>query len=198
MSFSQKQKRKKPSKVVIIGDSNVGKTCIIERFIHNTFESTQPTIGACHFNKKYNDVDLDIWDTAGQERFRSMIPMYFKGSKCIIICFDITDVNTFEGAKKWIKEIEQNVKNSFIFIVGNKCDLENRKVPSEMVSNFSHSNGYEYIETSAKENINIDVLFEKIAEKIKEINVNEENNYNNNVDIKNFNNEDDDSFCGCK
>jgi len=197
MSTPLKLKRKKPCKVVIIGDSNVGKTCIIERFIHNTFESTQPTIGACHFNKKFNDVDLDIWDTAGQERFRSMIPMYYKGTKCVIICFDITDVNTFEGAKKWIKEIEQNVKNSIIVIVGNKCDLENnRKVPSEMVSNFSHSNGYEYIETSAKENVNIDILFKKIAEKIKENGVIEDIG-NNNVEIKNFGKEDEDSFCGC-
>jgi Ras-related protein Rab-5C len=194
MSDTQKIKRKKPSKVVIIGDSNVGKTCIIERFIHNTFEKTQPTIGACHFNKKYMDVDLDIWDTAGQERFRSMIPMYFKGSKGIIICFDITDVNTFEGAKKWIKEIEQNVEKGRVFLVGNKCDLEDRKVPSEMVSNYAHSNDYEYIETSAKENINIDVLFKKIAEKIKEMKEDEVNN----VDIKkSFNNDEDDSLCGC-
>jgi len=195
MSNIQKIKRKKPSKVVIIGDSNVGKTCIIQRFINNSFENTQPTIGACHFNKKYMDVDLDIWDTAGQERFRSMVPMYYKGTKGIIICFDITDVNTFEGAKNWIKEIEQNVKNVSVFLVGNKCDLENRTVPSEMVSNYAHTNNFEYIETSAKENINIDVLFKKIAEKIKEMKDNEEINY---VDIKkNLNNDEDEGFCGC-
>ena len=103
-------KTTKANKVVIIGDSNVGKTCIIQRFISNSFNTSKPTIGACHYNKKVQDVEIDIWDTAGQERFKSMIPMYYKGAKAIIVVYDITDANSFDGAKKWISEIETNTK----------------------------------------------------------------------------------------
>ena len=157
----------KPNKVVIIGDSNVGKTCIIERLIHNSFEVTKPTIGACHYEKKINDINLDIWDTAGQERFRSMIPMYYKGTKSIIVVYDITDTVSFEGAKKWINEVNQNVKNASIILVGNKCDLEdNRKISREMSQLFAKENNYDYIETSAKENININALFEIVSRKV--------------------------------
>lgn len=158
---------KKPYKVVIIGDSNVGKTCIIERFINNSFDITKPTIGAMHYEKKINDVNLDIWDTAGQERFRSMIPMYYKGTKSIIVVYDITDSATFEGAKKWINEISQNVSNASIVLVGNKCDLDDkRKITKEMGQLFAKENGYDFLETSAKDNININALFEVVSQKV--------------------------------
>lgn len=172
----------KANKVVIIGDSSVGKTCIIQRYITNTFKSTTATIGACHFNKVINDIPIDIWDTAGQERFKSMIPMYYKGAKAIIVVFDITEQNTFEGAKKWLSEIETNSKGSVIVIVGNKTDLkENRIVTNEMVDSIILGKKYLYIETSAKEDQNINQLFELVAEEIKKNKENEEKN--NNIDI---------------
>lgn len=167
----------KANKVVIIGDSNVGKTCIIQRFISNSFNTSKPTIGACHYNKKVQDVEIDIWDTAGQERFKSMIPMYYKGAKAIIVVYDITDANSFDGAKKWISEIETNTKNSIIVICGNKSDLnENRTVPIETVNSFLLGKNYINIETSAKENTNIDQMFDKIAEEIKKSKEIEDNN----------------------
>ena len=174
--------KQKANKVVIIGDSSVGKTCIIQRYITNTFKSTTATIGACHYNKIINAIPIDIWDTAGQERFKSMIPMYYKGAKAIIVTFDLTEVNTFEDAKKWLSEIETNSKGSVIVIVGNKSDLkEKRKVTNEMVDSIILGKKYLYIETSAKEDENINKLFELIAEEIKKNKDKEITN--NNIDI---------------
>ena len=174
--------KQKANKVVIIGDSSVGKTCIIQRYITNTFKSITATIGACQYNKIINAIPIDIWDTAGQERFKSMIPMYYKGAKAIIVTFDLTEVNTFEGAKKWLSEIETNSKGSVIVIVGNKSDLkEKRKVTNEMVDSIILGKKYLYIETSAKEDENINKLFELIAEEIKKNKDKEITN--NNIDI---------------
>ena len=185
----------KANKVVIIGDSSVGKTCIIQRYITNTFKSTTATIGACHYNKMINDIPIDIWDTAGQERFKSMIPMYYKGAKAIIVTFDLTEINTFEGAKKWLSEIETNSKGSVIIIVGNKSDLKDkRQVTNEMVDSIVIGKKYLYIETSAKEDENINKLFELVAEEIKKNKDNETKNKN--IDINNAETTSEGSTCG--
>lgn len=185
----------KANKVVIIGDSSVGKTCIIQRYITNTFKSTTATIGACHYNKMINDIPIDIWDTAGQERFKSMIPMYYKGAKAIIVTFDLTEINTFEGAKKWLSEIETNSKGSVIIIVGNKSDLKDkRQVTNEMVDSIVIGKKYLYIETSAKEDENINKLFELVAEEIKKNKDNETKNKN--IDINNAETTSKGSTCG--
>lgn len=185
----------KANKVVIIGDSSVGKTCIIQRYITNTFKSTTATIGACHYNKMINDIPIDIWDTAGQERFKSMIPMYYKGAKAIIVTFDLTEINTFEGAKKWLSEIETNSKGSVIIIVGNKSDLKDkRQVTNEMVDSIVIGKKYLYIETSAKEDENINKLFELVAEEIKKNKDNETKKKN--IDINNAETTSKGSTCG--
>lgn len=185
----------KANKVVIIGDSSVGKTCIIQRYITNTFKSTTATIGACHYNKMINDIPIDIWDTAGQERFKSMIPMYYKGAKAIIVTFDLTEINTFEGAKKWLSEIETNSKGSVIIIVGNKSDLKDkRQLTNEMVDSIVIGKKYLYIETSAKEDENINKLFELVAEEIKKNKDNETKNKN--IDINNAETTSKGSTCG--
>ena len=107
---------------------------------------------------------------------------YYKGAKAIIVTFDLTEVNTFEGAKKWLSEIETNSKGSVIVIVGNKSDLkEKRKVTNEMVDSIILGKKYLYIETSAKEDENINKLFELIAEEIKKNKDKEITN--NNIDI---------------
>lgn len=183
----------KKNKIVIIGDSNVGKTCIIERLINNSFDETKPTIGACHYEKTVNDLKLDIWDTAGQERFRSMIPMYYKGAKAVIITFDITSSESFEGAKKWLNEIKENANDSFIILVGNKTDLEDSRVISkEFADNFSKENNLDYIETSAKDNVNVNNLFENIAKKINDVKANDELS---NVRISELNKENKGGLC---
>jgi len=188
-------KKEKPNKVVIIGDSNVGKTCLIERYCENRFGDTQPTIGALHKVKTVNDVELDIWDTAGQERFKSMIPMYYKGAKAIIVSYDVTSINSFEGAKKWIQEIEANTTNVIIVLVANKVDLSSKRVVAkETAKNLAESKGFMYHETSAKDNLGVFELFDAIATKLKEMNIKSENNIN----INNGSEEQIKSRCGCR
>jgi small GTP-binding protein len=166
----------KANKVVIIGDSNVGKTCLITRYVDEKFGDTQPTIGALHRMKTANGVDLDLWDTAGQERFKSMIPMYYKGAKAIIIAFDVTCNKSFQNAEKWLQEIETNTQNCLIVLVGNKTDMtENRVVSSEQIKNFSNTKNISAFECSAKNDNGINEMFDFIAEKIKGIQANERN-----------------------
>jgi small GTP-binding protein len=172
-------KREKPNKIVIIGDSNVGKTCLIDRYCDDKFGDTQPTIGALHKIKTVNDVQLDIWDTAGQERFKSMIPMYYKGARAIIIAYDVTSIVSFDGAKKWLQEIESNTSNILIILIANKIDLESKRIVSkDMAKNFAEQKNIIYYETSAKDNINIKEVFDYIAKEIKNLNLKNDNSIN--------------------
>ena len=116
-------------KVVLIGDSGVGKSCICNRFITGQFGDVEATIGAA-FLTQIIEVDgrlskLQIWDTAGQERYRSLVSMYYRGTKAAIIVYDISDKSTFEGAKTWAQEIkEKGEGNVVVVLCGNKTDLE--------------------------------------------------------------------------
>ncbi len=154
-------------KIVIIGDANVGKTCLINRFNHNKFQESSPTIGAIHHSKTVENVNLDIWDTAGQERFKSMIPLYYKGAKAIIICFDITNKDSYLGAQNWFNEIIDSVKKVVFVLCGTKKDLENnREIPFSVAKKFADLKGIKYMETSSKDDLNIYDIFKYIAEQI--------------------------------
>jgi len=165
-------KKNKSHKIVIIGDTNVGKTSILDMFIENKFGNTKPSIGALHKLKSIKvddeEVQLDIWDTAGQERFKSIVPMYYKGAKGIIIVYDITNQDSFEGAKNWIKEIESNNKSAILVLVGNKIDLEEEKrvVSKDSSQSFCSSKSIIFVECSAKDNNNVNKIFEEIAYKL--------------------------------
>jgi len=162
----------KSHKVVMIGDTFVGKTSILDMYLKNKFEETKPSIGALHqfYKLKLNsgeEVNLDLWDTAGQERFRSVIPMYYKGAKAIIIVFDITSADSFDGAKSWVKEIESNINSTILILVGNKIDLdEKRKISYENAKNFAKMKQIQYFECSAKTNHGIKEIFYYAAENI--------------------------------
>lgn len=199
--LSKPVKKTKSNKIVLIGDSNVGKTSIIDQFIEGKFGETKPSIGALHKLKSIQistneDIQLDIWDTAGQEKFRSIVPMYYKGSKGIMVIYDITSKDSFEGAKKWISDIEGSSNPAVILLVGNKSDLEdNREVTSDMVSSYINSKGIGgYIECSAKENKNIFEAFKLIAEKIPKGN---ESNISSVLTMKNNQNREGSGLCGC-
>ncbi len=183
----------KSHKVVMIGDSFVGKTSILDMYINNRFEETKPSIGAMHqfYKIKLNsgeEVNLDLWDTAGQERFRSVVPMYYKGAKAILICFDVTAPETFDGAKNWVKEIESNINSILLILVGNKIDLEDqRKISYEHARSYANMKQLQYFECSAKSNIGIKEIFSYAAEKIpkcdekKGLNMNEVSKSNSNT-----------------
>ena len=161
-------------KILIIGDSGVGKTNMLLRYVDNIFsESHIATIGVEYKTKtitrgKYK-VTLNIWDTAGQERFKSITKSFFSGATGVIFVYDITKTDSFfgpTGVKNWIKDSEEYGKFEYI-LCGNKIDLENkRKVKFDEAKEYSIKKKIDYIETSAKTGINISQAFEKIVDLI--------------------------------
>ena len=113
-------------KVVILGDSSVGKSSIINRYINKVFNDyNEPTIGAAFFTVIINkNIQLEIWDTAGQERYKSLAPMYYRGSHAAFVVYDITNKNSFNNALKWIDELKMITDGCLIYLIGNKSDLE--------------------------------------------------------------------------
>ena len=149
-------------KVLLIGNSGVGKSSLFLRFVDDIWEdSFVPTIGVDFKVKTLSIEDkkikLQIWDTAGQERFRTIISSYYKGAHGILLIFDLTDIESFKSLNNWLIEIERNAnKNVIKVLIGNKCDLtEERKVSVQEVNEFAEINGMKYVETSAKDNINV-------------------------------------------
>jgi len=159
-------------KVVFLGDTSVGKSCLAVRFVRNDFfQFQEPTIGAAFLAKNItlNDTryKFEIWDTAGQERYRSLAPMYYRGAKGAVVVYDITSEDTFKGAKSWIKELKTKTKNCVVLLVGNKVDLiENRKVDIDMVEDFVKNHHLLYLETSAKTGKNVEEIFKTISKNL--------------------------------
>ena len=123
--------KNKANKVVIIGDSNVGKTCLITRYVDEKFGDTQPTIGALHRMKSVNGVDLDLWDTAGQEQYKSLTRNFYRNSNGVIIVYDVTNKSSFEKVQEWVQSVYDNTERSIqMVLVGNKIDL-NREVSTD-------------------------------------------------------------------
>lgn len=125
-------------KIVIIGDSFVGKTNILSKYLHNTFtQDTKATVGVEFGSKNVtidnNFIKAQIWDTAGQERYKSITNAYYKGSKGAFVVYDITKKETFINVDKWISDIQANSNSNLsIVLIGNKCDLEDkREVPTD-------------------------------------------------------------------
>ncbi|KAL7716249.1 Rab family GTPase [Entamoeba marina] len=159
-------------KIVLLGDSSVGKSSIVLRVCKDEYKEFQEnTIGAAFLTKTLtidNDViKFEIWDTAGQERYHSLTPMYYRGSDAAIIVFDITSDSSYVQSKKWVDELRQAGNEAMMFLVGNKVDMESdRVVTKEDGESYARELSIDYIETSAKENININELFEQIARKL--------------------------------
>ena len=160
-------------KIIIIGDSGVGKSNILGRYLHNEFKhDTKSTVGV-EFGSKQLKVDgvnikLQIWDTAGEERYRAITSAYYKGSKGCFIVYDITSEISFENVEKWYEEIRKSAEKEIsVILVGNKCDLENeRKVSIEMGQNKAKNLNCPLFETSALNNTNIEAVFQNISENI--------------------------------
>ena len=154
-------------KLVILGDACVGKSCLINKFTTNQFrEFEEPTIGAAFQAVRVSDayLTLEVWDTAGQERFRSLAPMYYRDAKVAIICYDITNKQSFESAKYWYNQIVENGDNDCIkILVATKSDLYAQREVEVVEGYLKSSNVSYFMETSAKTGKNINKLFNLAA-----------------------------------
>jgi len=161
-------------KLLLIGDSGVGKSCLLLRFADDTYtESYISTIGV---DFKIRTIELDgktiklqIWDTAGQERFRTITSSYYRGAHGIIVVYDVTDNESFNNVKQWLHEIDRYAcENVNKLLVGNKSDLTAKRVVStEQGKEFADSLGIEFLETSAKTAQNVEQAFLTMASQIK-------------------------------
>ncbi|KAJ8599447.1 hypothetical protein CTAYLR_008034 [Chrysophaeum taylorii] len=157
-------------KLVFLGDQGVGKTCIINRFVYDSFDKTyQATIGIDFLSKTIyledRTVRLQLWDTAGQERFRSLIPSYIRDSSVAVVVYDCTNRTTYLNTSKWIDDIRQERGDDVvIMLVGNKTDLaDRRQVAAEEAEAKANDENILFIETSAKAGANVKQLFRKLA-----------------------------------
>ncbi|ESR64371.1 Rab5/RabF-family small GTPase [Citrus sinensis] len=164
-------------KLVLLGDMGTGKTSLVLRFVKGQFfDFQESTIGAAFFTQvlSLNEVTIkfDIWDTAGQERYHSLAPMYYRGAAAAVVVYDITSMDSFERAKKWVQELQrQGNPNLIMFLVANKVDLEEkRKVKNEEGELYAQENGLSFLETSAKSAHNVNELFYEIAKRLAEVN----------------------------
>lgn len=173
-------------KVVLIGDSGVGKTNILSRYVRDDFSiETKSTVGVEFGSKvlKVNNtsIKIQIWDTAGQERYKSITKAYYKGAKGAFVVYDITRKETFSSVEKWVDELKNNGDEGVcIILLGNKCDLEDqRQVSTEEAMRKSELYKIALCETSAMQAVNIDKAFTIMVEEImKQIGKKDEDNAN--------------------
>ncbi|OMJ79838.1 hypothetical protein SteCoe_20034 [Stentor coeruleus] len=161
-------------KLLLIGDSGVGKSSLLLRFADNTYtESFIATIGV-DFKIKTIDVEskvikLQIWDTAGQEKFRTITSSYYRGAHGVIVVYDVTNRETFNNVKNWMGEISRYAsENVNRLLIGNKCDCDTKRaVSTEEGKEFADSLGIPFMETSAKTSSNVEQSFFRMASEIK-------------------------------
>lgn len=165
-------------KVVIVGDSGVGKSNILLRFTENNFSfSFHPTIGVDFKIKTFKlenfTIKLQLWDTAGQERFKNVANTYYKGAHAVLLVYDITNSTSFQNIEKWVEEVDQYSDCILVkMLIGNKVDLqENRKVTVGEAKKLAEKLKINFLETSAKDTINIEEAFQSLVrESIQEVN----------------------------
>jgi small GTP-binding protein len=162
-------------KLILIGNSGVGKSSILQRYMNKTFEeSYKCTIGVDFLMKslevKGKTVKLQLWDTAGQEKYKSMVSSYYRGANVALVVFDITSRSSFESLPLWIENYYKNgPEQKNIILIGNKKDMaDQRQVTQEEAEEFSETNNMIYFETSAKEGDNVEYVFNFAAEKLLE------------------------------
>ena len=168
----------KTCQILLIGDSSVGKTSLIQRYANGIFkEEYLATVGLDYYTKQemINDITVlvKLWDTAGQERFKALTPNYFRNAEGVVLAYDVTNSESFDNLKFWINSIKSNLgeKNIFIpiIIIGNKIDMEGmRDITKEDASKFAKENNYKYFETSAKTGQGVDEAIRDLVNQILE------------------------------
>jgi len=161
-------------KIVLVGDSGVGKSNLLSRFTRDVFTADDKSTIGVEFAtrilpmKDGKRVKAQIWDTAGQERYRAITTAYYRGALGALLVYDITKQLTLENIPRWLRELKDHANRDIVLIiVGNKCDMdENRQVSEEQVKSMAAELGVEYIEASARNNINVEKGFLYVVEKI--------------------------------
>jgi len=159
-------------KIMVLGESMVGKTCLITRYTNDKFGGRYLCTVGIDFQKKKIEKNnkkilLQIWDTAGQERFRNVTKNYFHASQGFILAYDINNKESFEKVQYWVEEIKSNAEEKIkCILIGTKCDLDRREVSEEEGIELGRKFGYKFLETSAKDNININETFDTLVSEI--------------------------------
>ena len=161
-------------KLVLLGDSGVGKSSIAMRYVNNVFsESFEVTIGGGYLQqivrlKDGTSLKLDIWDTGGQERYRALLQLYYRDADAALITYDVTNARSLENCEYWVNELRRTEENCILCLVANKIDVpdEEKKVDQRAAQEFAEKFGMILVETSAKTGENINKLFETVAQEI--------------------------------
>ena len=159
-------------KYIVIGDTGVGKSCLLLQFTDKRFRPDHDLTIGVEFGARLISLDgkqvkLQIWDTAGQESFRSITRSYYRGATGALLVYDVSRRDTFEHLSRWLEEARQNGNNNMvIMLIGNKCDLEVREVSKEEGQKFAAKHGLIFLETSAKTAQNVEEAFLTTARKI--------------------------------
>lgn len=160
-------------KLVLLGESAVGKSSLVLRFVKGQFQDHQETtIGAAFLTQTVclddTTVKFEIWDTAGQERYHSLAPMYYRGAQAAIVVFDITNAESFARAKTWVMELQKQASRDIVIaLAGNKADMANqRAVEAQEAQAYATNNTLLFMETSAKTAMNVNEIFMAIAKKL--------------------------------
>mmetsp|Transcript_3076 Transcript_3076/g.5808 ORF Transcript_3076/g.5808 Transcript_3076/m.5808 type:complete len:192 (+) Transcript_3076:163-738(+) len=159
----------------MLGRANVGKSCLVERFCHNKWSpELGPTVGAAFVAKDVavskKIITIGVWDTAGSERYAKMTRHYYQGAEAAVICYDLTDAQSWEKVKFWVKEILAVSEHCILAIVGTKADLvegpdaQHRGVAAEVVQQYARSMEAKSYETSSKTGHNVDAIFQDVCQ----------------------------------
>lgn len=161
-------------KILLIGDSGVGKSCLLVRFVEDKFSPSFITTIGIDFKIKTVDINgkkvkLQLWDTAGQERFRTITTAYYRGAMGIILVYDVTDERTFANVKQWFKTVNDHANDDAqLLLVGNKSDMDTRVVSYEQGEALAQELGLPFIESSAKDDSNVNEIFFTLAKLIQD------------------------------
>ncbi|NXC12549.1 RAB17 protein, partial [Corythaeola cristata] len=160
-------------KVVLLGSTSVGKSSLAYRYVKNDFKESLPTVGCSFFTQTLNlevaTVKFEIWDTAGQEKYHSVCHLYYRGAQTALLVYDITNKETLNRAKLWLRDLEKEFLPDEIVIalVGNKVDLAaEREVTTEEGEEFARTKGLLFMETSAKSNHQVNDIFMAVAQEL--------------------------------
>lgn len=174
-------------KFIVVGDTGIGKSCLVLRFTNNKFNSAHDMTIGVEFGSRMIEVDgkhikAQIWDTAGQESFKSITRSYYRNATGVLLCYDVTNKTTFKNVSTWLTEIEKECRQMpVIILVGNKTDIPRREVTTKEGQDFADEHGMLFIETSAKNAQEVDNCFIKlsraVSEKVKQMIENRETNF---------------------